>query len=378
MNWYTLEPLDVLLFRESKPFSPGEGAWAKGLFPPLPTVVFQALRSALPTYGHRQRDLTFLGPFLQDGEGTLWFPTPKDLLCVQSYSPADVVAAATEEADFEVQTSQWRETVRLTPLAEGDRDWQHILYPPQGLPPMVPPALDGTQFICGRPQPWISAAALAQYLQGINPTTPDAFCADPWSVQVSPHIHMKSGTRQVRDEEGYFTEVSIRLHSGWQLVAALSGERLPQTVVRLGGEGHRALVSPIPECADWQPLTAATWQPSARFAYLLTPGLAEIEAEPCYGVYPTDWDDRGYLSGCVSDRPLLWGGVSTFRRNGSGTLPEENTFALLPQRAFVPPGTIYTFHSPPADQALLPNHDRVWRQTFQQLNYGKLLWGVSA
>jgi CRISPR-associated protein Cmr3 len=48
MKWYAIAPLDVLLFREAKPFSPGEGAWAKGIFPPLPTVVFQALRSVLP------------------------------------------------------------------------------------------------------------------------------------------------------------------------------------------------------------------------------------------------------------------------------------------------------------------------------------------
>lgn len=33
LYWYVIEPLNVLLFRESKPFSPGAGSWAKGLFP---------------------------------------------------------------------------------------------------------------------------------------------------------------------------------------------------------------------------------------------------------------------------------------------------------------------------------------------------------
>lgn len=38
MQWYVIEPLDILLFREAKPFSPGEGAWAKSIFPPVPTT----------------------------------------------------------------------------------------------------------------------------------------------------------------------------------------------------------------------------------------------------------------------------------------------------------------------------------------------------
>jgi CRISPR-associated protein Cmr3 len=42
----------------------------------------------------------------------------------------------------------------------------------------------------------------------------------------------------------------------------------------------------------------------------------------------------------------------------------------------VPPGTVYLFKSKPAEvQALLPNGSNNWLNTFQQLNYGKLLWG---
>lgn len=82
MGWYALEPLDVLLFREARPFSPGEGAWAKGLFPPMPSTLFQALRSALPQDSSTDRNLCFIGPFLLDGEDTLWVPTPRDLLFV--------------------------------------------------------------------------------------------------------------------------------------------------------------------------------------------------------------------------------------------------------------------------------------------------------
>lgn len=83
--WYKIEPLDILLFRESKPFSPGDGSWAKGQFPPAPITVFQALRSALEARTNKEdkkRDLSFLGPFLLDGNDNLYLTTPKDLIAV--------------------------------------------------------------------------------------------------------------------------------------------------------------------------------------------------------------------------------------------------------------------------------------------------------
>ncbi|RMD64750.1 type III-B CRISPR module-associated protein Cmr3 [Candidatus Parcubacteria bacterium] len=49
-----IEPLDVLLFRESKPFSGGEDHLARSVFPPPPSTVYAALRSHLLScrFGH--------------------------------------------------------------------------------------------------------------------------------------------------------------------------------------------------------------------------------------------------------------------------------------------------------------------------------------
>lgn len=41
-----IEPLDTLFFRDGKPFSMGEEVWADGIFPPSPSVIYGALRSA--------------------------------------------------------------------------------------------------------------------------------------------------------------------------------------------------------------------------------------------------------------------------------------------------------------------------------------------
>ncbi|WP_265275717.1 type III-B CRISPR module-associated Cmr3 family protein [Nostoc sp. KVJ3] len=47
---------------------------------------------------------------------------------------------------------------------------------------------------------------------------------------------MQSDKRQVKDADGYFTEVAVRLEHGWCFIAALSGNVLEtESIVRLGG-----------------------------------------------------------------------------------------------------------------------------------------------
>ncbi len=361
LYWYALDPIDVLLFRESKPFSPGEGSWAKGLFPPMPTTIFQALRSALPYSPTKNRDLKFLGPFLLDQANTLWLPTPKDLLAMGHYDPNTDPAQIDDTPEELAQGDKYQ---RLHPV-QGDH-WSHIRWDEQKLPPLVPPSLKEGEYIKGRPKPWIRASALSAYLQGSLPQAKD-FHDDPWDTQVLPHIDIKSDTRQVKDQAGYFTEVAIRLRRGWRLAAAISAQ-IPTTTVRLGGEGHRALVAPLENWdpgIDWDRFREGTGQ----VAYLLTPGLAQSEEAPVYQAYPSQW--QSHLAGCATDRALLWGGISAIRRQGS----EQADFALLPQRAFIPAGTVYHFkQDPPLPKQLLGN-PCAQSETFASLNYGTLLWG---
>ena len=246
---------------------------------------------------------------------------------------------------------------------------------------MVPPELENREFICGRPESWIKAETLIRYLRCETNYKPEDFHSDPWKAQVLPHIQIESGTRQVKDEDGYFTEVAMRLKPGWKLVAGMSGKNLKErTVVRLGGEGHRAIVTPI-ELPIWQELKTY-YQPKqeSNFAYLLTPGLAQVGDEPTYGVYPQYWEEK--LKGVVSDRAILWGGVSKVsRRSINSEQRQEAEFALLPQRAFIPPGSVYLFRDTlPKNQEVLPvnkaGEQKDWLITFKQLNYGKLLWGT--
>ncbi|PZO10691.1 MAG: CRISPR-associated protein Cmr3 [Leptolyngbya foveolarum] len=369
MYWYSLTPVDVLLFRESKPFSPGEGAWAKGLFPPLPVTVFQAMRSAIAPYATREqrqkRDLFFMGPFLRQDETTLWLPTPKDLICIFD-----------DEHDRKQSAGNWRKIVRSQPVDSSDPAWSMLSFS-GGLAPMVlREPLDGE---VSSPPPWINADALLnKYLIGdIEALVPKDFCDDPWQVQVLPHIHMQANQRQVRESAGYFTEVAVRLNQRWDLVAGLS-QSVSDAVVRLGGEGHRVAMRRLAEGAIVDLLktlesdTETAQGKTKQIAYLLTPGLAS-SGESVYASYPVAW--KPLLRGCATDKPLMWGGVSTLQRKTHET--DTPHFALLPQRAFVPPGTVYVFSSG-ADEvsALLPESVGQWSKTFETLNYGKLLWGI--
>ena len=407
MKWHKVEPIDVLLFREAKPFSPGEGAWAKGMFPPMANTIFQALRSVIHTDKNHQsnspqessHELNFMGVFLLENTPSgeiLWLPTPKDLLCLKQRSDNP---NENPEYDKIEEVENWSRLVCLQPLNTHSEEWKYLTYgsgsfPRNPLLPMVPPSacqnqdicnsLQGiteNEWICGHPQPWIKASALVEYLQGNNLTNPHDFHDNPWSVQVLPHIQMQSDKRQVREEDGYFTEISTRLHPNWQLVVAIDAD-IQDSVVRLGGEGHRALVSPLESLPHWQELQSfmAPSDDSSK-AYLLTPGLAQSHPqEYIYGTYPHDW--TGYLQSCVSDRALLWGGKSVFPKK-----------PMLPQRAFVPPGTVYLFNNGVKNIGrVLPHHyfqsdmeawrgslsnlhpEMKWLQTLSSLNYGILLW----
>lgn len=393
MHWFRITPLDVLLFREAKPFSPGEGAWAKGVFPPMPITMFQALRSLLPHYGNsqsdRRHDLEFLGPFLHGPDGHLWLATPKDLIGVKAYQPGDEEPSP----DQKKASDNWDSLTRLQPYADDQiLGFSHR--------PMVAPVLKN-QYVCGKPKAWIRADVLDAYLGGqttFNKAKPTKDFVkgpwlrdDPWDIQVLPHIHMQTDTRQVRDSDGYFTEVAVRMENGWGFVVGISSsdsdkdkllKELKSTVIRLGGEGHRAIVSPLDEPpGQWTDLQAykdpAPGQP--QVAYTLTPGLSQAKGNaPIYSLYPHDWD--GLMQGCAGDKQLLWGGVRKVWRRRNPEEPDEASeeFGLLPQRAFVPPGTVYVFDKElPRTQQLLPLTSKQ-RTMFETLNYGKLLWGAKS
>ncbi|MDG2991065.1 type III-B CRISPR module-associated protein Cmr3 [Candidatus Synechococcus calcipolaris G9] len=380
LHWYRLEPLDILLFRDARPFNPGDGSWAKSLCPPPPQTVFQALRSTLPAYQTKNRDLTFIGPFLMDETDTVWVTTPKDLICIgpDPGKASDKKTGVNDVLDHD-QLSRVKRLDRMVP-AQGDR-WQWIHHPlPGSLRPIVPPQLNPKEkeVIMGRPGPLMKLSALESYLKGdlSKLRAQTDFHILPWDTQILPHNSLAQGSRQVLPEGGYFTEVATRLKPGWAFLAGISCQ-ITSSTTRLGGEGHHVQISPLTD----QPLESLRQSlqrdlapTGGTVAYVLTPGLAQAESNaPIYGLYPQDWlSDSIGLIGVVGDRPLLMGGISVINRKGGEREP-----AYLPQRAFVSPGTIYCFEKAyqPDVNRLLSGVNAVTKKTLEALHYGQLLWG---
>jgi len=71
-HWYTLTPLDVLMFRDAKPFTPGERAWAGSTFPPNGHAIAGAIRGLLSN----NATLQIKGPFFCRDYQTLYFARP--------------------------------------------------------------------------------------------------------------------------------------------------------------------------------------------------------------------------------------------------------------------------------------------------------------
>jgi CRISPR-associated protein Cmr3 len=110
-----IEALDTLFFRDGKPFEKSDDVWATGMFPPLPSVIYGALRSAYlgqndigleeveeATSGLRIRNVAYYVNIKNRDEETaderLQFPSPLDLV-IEKYP--DKKLTAKEKRDWE-------------------------------------------------------------------------------------------------------------------------------------------------------------------------------------------------------------------------------------------------------------------------------------
>lgn len=94
-----LTPLDTFFFRDARSFQAGEDAWAQGVFPPPPSVLYGALASAFYAYqssfslsddteeNNKQRnllkDFKIIGIFISIDDGTILLPIPKDVVKIK-------------------------------------------------------------------------------------------------------------------------------------------------------------------------------------------------------------------------------------------------------------------------------------------------------
>ena len=371
MLWYKLTPLDILLFRDAKPFSPGERAWAGSVFPPPAHAIAGAIRGLLQD----SIDLKLRGPILCYEE-TLYFPSPL------SYTEGNLLVPI-----------DWDQGHHLHGVLNSD--------PTQPTPLVRASWIDKKQGQGGKEKQYrqyLPTEAIATYLQeGIIAEkdwlgTEDE--SQPWVTETRPHNSIESNSRQVKDESGYFVENAIRLKGGWGLAIGIECESdLPESaILRLGGEGHRAILERCNSFQDqWEELQNQSqtnrdralekWQETKEAvpsqAYLVTPGVFERRDQysntAVCRAWPWEWklthtsntnQTPGSLVSVATDRAIP---VSCRMRG------KDNISQAAPQVFAATPGSVYYLEKPEAlfqdtDQA--PERVQRWRK----LGYSELLW----
>ncbi|WP_017303835.1 type III-B CRISPR module-associated Cmr3 family protein [Spirulina subsalsa] len=355
MYWYILTPLDVLLFRDAKPFTPGERAWAGGIFPPHGHTLAGALRGVLDS-----KDLKMRGPFLCY-EKELYFPRPLSYFKDERLIPVPWLKET--DPEHPTQFMLWDESLPA-PLVQREKKDSNPKKSDERL--------------------YLSSQVVLKILNNEPLKEEDWQLRDgeekPWKVESRSHNAIAPGTRQVKDADGYFVENAVRLQPGWSLAIALE-QKIPHTptTLQLGGEGHRVLVEACDGLGkQWEEIQKISkrnfdWGKRA-IAYLITPGVFEhpkkfrqSKLQARCRPWPWEWELKE--NGTPNGGPLV--SVATDRAVPiSGRIRDKDQKSIpAPQVFAAPPGSCYYLERP---QSLFQDNPNA--QRWQNLGYSELLW----
>ena len=187
MYWYTLTPSDVLICRDAKPFSPGNGAWASSVFPPNGHSIAGALNSLINS--EKQLKFKIKGPFFCFEE-TLYLPRPLGFVGTTPLVPVDWDensplhhAKTNPFQPRPLVTPSW--SVRESNENDSDNNDDEIEYRQY-----LPSDVVTTYLETGK----INLEDWQLQNKGEN---------QPWIIETRPHNTMKEDSRQVKDAGFY-------------------------------------------------------------------------------------------------------------------------------------------------------------------------------
>ncbi len=377
MNWYKLTPLDILMLRDAKPFSPQERAWAGSIFPPNGHTIAGAFRGIL---GER-KDFKIVGPFLcyQNTKNTLYLPRPL------GFAKSVPLVPLTWETESYINNALWDKTqpcplVKPHNKKDDDEDDKDDFVKCSGVE---------TKF-----RQYLPYCVVKKYLETgkIDKNDwniiKDSHEDKPWDEETRSHNSIEPGTKQVKVPDGYFVEKAIRLHQNWSFVIGINHEITTPATIRLGGEGHRVIVESCPELGEqWQELQKISdgnfKADTKSIAYLVTPGVFERphhKYNPEQRVnlcrpYPWEWKLKdGIFVSMSTDKAVP---ISCRIRE-----KEDNTKSITksipaPQVFAAPPGSLYYLNKPQGlfqDNKRLANEQKNRVNNWRQLGYSEMLW----
>jgi CRISPR-associated protein Cmr3 len=343
--WLLIEPNDVWLFRDGRPFSAGEGHIARSIFPPTPLTVQGALRSTILGHSNVGWD-EFREQTTEEarrlGQEIGHPASESHPASLGAFSMAGPFLARVTESQIE----------RCTPLPADVRrtkasDCQYFaLQPTRGLAfeanwPVVglfPLWSKYEQDAEAPDEPeWLTEGSLKDYLNGRNFSPLRAemlFCAEPRFG-----VALDYSRRRPVQSMLYQAEF-IRLEKGVGLLVGLGdGVSIPSPrgMIALGAEARSAHCCRVPDGKIRQVVAdAGLEQPSERIKLvLLTPAYFDGGWRPKAG--NEGWSKLlGFsvkLVAAAISRPQYLGGWDVAARGGRGW--------HKPMRAYVPAGSVY-------------------------------------
>jgi CRISPR-associated protein Cmr3 len=364
--WYKISPVDILLFRDAKPFSPSERAWASGIFPPSGHTIAGAIRSTID----RNLNLELIGPFLCYHD-TLYFPRPLNFV----------------NGD------------RLVPLAWCDKhplSGQIIWDESQPTPLMIPPQ-ERTRSALTAPiyRQYLPVDAIESFLKTGDISqesfkVPSQEAKDlsseqqPWKMETRSHNAIDNHTKQVKNSGSYFIESAVRLMQNWTIAIGLDIDIPTPAIIRLGGEGHRAILQRCQALDEqWDTiaeLSATNFKSTKKsLAYLITPGIFERKQNNralCRS-FPWEWklahtnnpnQTAGNLVSVATEKAIPISGRIRDGDNDETSIPAPQMFAA-------PPGSVYYLNQPQAlFEAVGETKAAKGMKALKSLGYSKLLW----
>jgi len=392
-DWYTLTPLDVWMFRDAKPFAPGERAWASAtVFPPHGHTIAGALRSIVPRSANDDPPKFALrGPFFchmtgnsNSGEPKLYFPSPLSYFDGQPLVPQSWLAESQPDSDRHNPSDSNRHNPFGAIVNDPDR--------PEPLFKRDFMEAGNSEGSTKAGKTWRSGDDILHYLEkGELPEEKAAHViaeSNLWSIETRSHNTLEANARTVKTSDGYFVEKSIRLHPGWSLAIGVDRDIPTPVTLRLGGEGHRAVLDRCPaldeQWNDLQEKSKANFQTDARrIAYLATPGVFQRKHNGRMMCRSSPWEwtltkregrnpnaKAGPLVSFATDRAVAIAyrtKANKSHRNSGQSIPAPQVFAATP-------GSVYYLKHPTGlfqDEAQNSREHR-WRE----LGYSELLWGL--
>lgn len=377
MTWLFIEPTDVWLFRDGRPFSAGEGHLARSLFPPTPLTVQGALRSLI--LGHSNVE---------------WYEfryqrTPAAQTLAQQIGHPFY---RKDDSDYQASLGQFEmagpflarrvedRVVRYTPLPldvvkqKGKTERYFSLRPAYGInfdtawpAPNLVPLWPETEEDIEAPEgaKWLNETGLTGYLSEQIFSVLDAnhlFGSEP---RFGTAMDYNKG--RVRKEEGMLYQAEfIRPDNHTGLLVKLGDDiQLPHTsgLMTFGGEARGARYEVIAN-NNVEANSGVTKPTQQLKLILLTPAYFSGGWQPQDGDWSTFFNGQAVLLiAAAVGHPQYIGGWDVARN-----LPK-------PMRAYVPAGSTYFFE---ADQLIAPPVKPVTETPLDELPLGKLGFGQVA